>query len=190
MNKRKKVVESSVADPEQHHFGKRDPDQHQSGKLDPDLHQQDPDPHQSENVEVLEGHFAALEGPNLEKSEWQDPDTDPNQIERQDPDQDAHQSESQDPDQHESEKHDPDPQECDADPQHWLKVVIFRRFGGPNKKRKPCVNRICKNPEEVSSAPVQQLLNGADVEIGDSGIVNAFAEFFFDNGADSFLFRL
>jgi hypothetical protein len=28
---------------------------------------QDPDQHQSENVEALEGHFKALEGPNLEK---------------------------------------------------------------------------------------------------------------------------
>jgi hypothetical protein len=28
---------------------------------------QDPDPHQSENVEALECHFGALEGPNLEK---------------------------------------------------------------------------------------------------------------------------
>jgi hypothetical protein len=40
MNKRKKVVEISVADPEQHRFGKLDPD-----------------PHQSEKVEVLEGHL-------------------------------------------------------------------------------------------------------------------------------------
>jgi hypothetical protein len=47
------------------HFGKLDPD--------PDPHQsekQDPDPHQSENVEALESHFKALEGSNLEKSEW------------------------------------------------------------------------------------------------------------------------
>jgi hypothetical protein len=52
---------TSVAD----HFGKLDPDphQHQSEKQDPDLHQ-------SENVEALEGHFEALEGPNLEKIEW------------------------------------------------------------------------------------------------------------------------
>jgi hypothetical protein len=35
-------------------------DPHQSGKLDPD-------PHQSEKVEALEGHFKALEGPNLGK---------------------------------------------------------------------------------------------------------------------------
>jgi hypothetical protein len=35
---------------------------------------QDPDPHQSEKVEALDGHFEALEGPNLEESEWQDPD--------------------------------------------------------------------------------------------------------------------
>jgi hypothetical protein len=33
---------------------------HQSGKLDPD-------PHQSKKVEALEGHFKALEGPNLGK---------------------------------------------------------------------------------------------------------------------------
>jgi hypothetical protein len=68
-------------------------------------------------------------------------------------DPDLHQSEK-DRDPPQSEKQDPGPQQSDADPQHWLKVVIFRRFGGPNKKRKPCVNRICKNPEEVSSAPV------------------------------------
>jgi hypothetical protein len=48
-----------------HHFGKLDPDPHQSGKLD-----SDPDPHHSKKVEVLEGNFGALEGPNLEKSEW------------------------------------------------------------------------------------------------------------------------
>jgi hypothetical protein len=36
---------------------------HHFGKLDPD-------PHQSEKVEVFEGHFEALEGPNLAKSEW------------------------------------------------------------------------------------------------------------------------
>ncbi len=45
------------------------PDLHQSGKLEPvpDPHQsekQDPDSHQSEKVEALEGHFGALEGPN------------------------------------------------------------------------------------------------------------------------------
>jgi hypothetical protein len=43
-------------------------------KLCPDLHQsekQDPDLLESEKVE---GHFGALEGPNLEKREWQDPD--------------------------------------------------------------------------------------------------------------------
>jgi len=43
--------------------------------LNPDLHQSekqdlDPDPHQSEKVKVLEGYFGALEGSNLEKSEW------------------------------------------------------------------------------------------------------------------------
>jgi hypothetical protein len=34
--------------------------------------QQDPDPdrQESEKVEALEGHFGALEGPNLEKKEW------------------------------------------------------------------------------------------------------------------------
>jgi hypothetical protein len=44
------------------HFGKLDPD--------PDPHQsekQDPDPHQSKNADALEGHFEALEGPNLGK---------------------------------------------------------------------------------------------------------------------------
>jgi hypothetical protein len=55
------VFVQSVADPD--HFGKLDPDPHESGKLDPD-------PHQSEKVEGLEGHFCALEGSNLEKSEW------------------------------------------------------------------------------------------------------------------------
>jgi hypothetical protein len=55
-----------------HRFGKQDPhqDPHQIGRLDPDPHQskkQDPDLHQSEKVEALEGHFGALEGPNLEK---------------------------------------------------------------------------------------------------------------------------
>jgi hypothetical protein len=60
-----------------HHFGKLDPDPdpHQNVKLDPDPdpHQkekQEPDPHQSEKMEAREGHFGALEGPNLEKSEW------------------------------------------------------------------------------------------------------------------------
>jgi hypothetical protein len=62
-----------IADP--HRFGKLDPDPHNSGKLypDPDPHQSeqlDPDPHQSEKEEALEGHFGALEGQNLEKSEW------------------------------------------------------------------------------------------------------------------------
>jgi hypothetical protein len=37
-----------------------DPDPHHFGKLDPD-------PHQSEKLEALEGHFGALEGPNLQK---------------------------------------------------------------------------------------------------------------------------
>jgi hypothetical protein len=66
----------NVADWDPHHFGKLDPDldphPHQSGKLDPDLHKsekQDPDPHQSEKLEALEGHFGALEGPNLGKRE-------------------------------------------------------------------------------------------------------------------------
>jgi hypothetical protein len=54
-----------------HHFGKQDPD---------------PDPHQREIVEALEGHSGALEGPNLGKSVWSDPDPDPHQIERSDPD--------------------------------------------------------------------------------------------------------
>jgi len=44
-----------------HHFGNLVPDPHQSGKLDP---------HQSVNLEALEGHFGELEGPSLEKSEW------------------------------------------------------------------------------------------------------------------------
>ncbi len=48
---------------EPQHFGNLDPDPHRSEK-------QDPDPHQSEKVEALEGHFEALEGPNLGKSEW------------------------------------------------------------------------------------------------------------------------
>jgi hypothetical protein len=37
-------------------------DRHHFGKLDPD-----PDPHQTEKVEALGGHFGALKGPNLEK---------------------------------------------------------------------------------------------------------------------------
>jgi hypothetical protein len=53
---------TSVADPGPHHFGMLDPDRHKSEKQDPD-----PDPHQSEKVEVLEGHFGTLKGPNLEK---------------------------------------------------------------------------------------------------------------------------
>jgi hypothetical protein len=56
-----------------------DPDlhPHQSGKLDQDSdpHQNvkqdpNPNPHQSEKVEAFEGHFGALEGPNLGRSEW------------------------------------------------------------------------------------------------------------------------
>jgi hypothetical protein len=54
----------SVADSDPHNFGKLDPDPHQTGKLDPDI-----DPHRSEKVEALEGHFGALQGPNLEKCE-------------------------------------------------------------------------------------------------------------------------
>jgi hypothetical protein len=46
--------------------GKLDPDPHQSGKLDQV-------PHQSEK-----GHFGALEGPNLGKREWWDPDQNEN----------------------------------------------------------------------------------------------------------------
>jgi hypothetical protein len=72
------LQESNVADPDPHcfekldpdHFGKLDPDPHHFGKLNLDPHQserQDPDPHQSDKVEALEGHFGALEGPNLEK---------------------------------------------------------------------------------------------------------------------------
>ncbi len=64
-----------------HHFGKLDPDPHQSWKLDPNQHQSekqylDTDPHQTEKVEDLEGHFGALEDPNLGKNECQDPDPD------------------------------------------------------------------------------------------------------------------
>ncbi len=40
----------------------RDLDPEQSGNLDPE-------PYQSEKVEALTGHFEALKGPNLEKSE-------------------------------------------------------------------------------------------------------------------------
>jgi hypothetical protein len=50
------------------------------------------------------GHFGALNGTNMEKSEWKYPDSEPHQRERLDPDQ----SEKQDPDQHQS----------DSDPQH------------------------------------------------------------------------
>jgi hypothetical protein len=54
--------------PVSRHFGTLDTDQF--GKLDPDLdpirsEKQDPDPHQSETVEALKGHFEALEDPNL-----------------------------------------------------------------------------------------------------------------------------
>ncbi len=51
---------------------KLDPDPHQSGKLDPYPHESekhDPDQQQSKEVEALEGHFRAMEGPNLGKSE-------------------------------------------------------------------------------------------------------------------------
>ncbi len=44
--------ESSVADPDLHHFGKRDPDQHHSEKPVRDQHQSEksvPDPYQSRN---------------------------------------------------------------------------------------------------------------------------------------------
>jgi hypothetical protein len=45
-------------------------DLHHFGKLDPHYcEKQDPDPHQSEKVEALEGYFGELEGPNLDKSE-------------------------------------------------------------------------------------------------------------------------
>jgi hypothetical protein len=64
-------------DQDPHHFGRLDPDPDQSGKLDSDPHQTekqdpDPDPHLSEKVEALGGHFSALECPNL----------DPNQVEK------------------------------------------------------------------------------------------------------------
>jgi hypothetical protein len=67
-------ITSSVADPEPdpHHFVKLDPHPHQSGKLDPYPYQSekhDPDPQQSKEVEALEGHFRAMEGPNLGNSE-------------------------------------------------------------------------------------------------------------------------
>ncbi len=51
------AVESIVADPDPHHFGKLDPDldPHLSGKVDPDPHQSEQqDPHQSAKVEALE----------------------------------------------------------------------------------------------------------------------------------------
>jgi hypothetical protein len=57
------VLPSIVTDPDSHphHFENLDPDPdpHESGKLDPDRHL-------SEKVEALEGHFGAMEGPNLE----------------------------------------------------------------------------------------------------------------------------
>jgi hypothetical protein len=72
VHKMRTCVQTSVADPDPHHFGKLD--LHQSGKLDPDPdpHQSErnPDPHQSEKVEILEGHFSALEGLSLGKSEF------------------------------------------------------------------------------------------------------------------------
>jgi hypothetical protein len=40
----------------------------------------DPDRHPNEKVEVLKGHFRALEGPNQEKSEWWNPDPDQHKI--------------------------------------------------------------------------------------------------------------
>jgi hypothetical protein len=46
----------SVADPDPHGFAS-------FGKLDQA-------PHETERLEALYGHFKALEGPNLEKSEW------------------------------------------------------------------------------------------------------------------------
>jgi hypothetical protein len=48
-----------------HHFGELDPDPHHSEKQDPDE-----DPHLNKMMEALEGYFGALEGPNLEKSDW------------------------------------------------------------------------------------------------------------------------
>ncbi len=90
----------NVADSDPHHFGKLD----QSEK-------QDQGPHQSEKVGALEGHFGALEGPNLGKREWQDPD--PDKIERQDLNPDPQQRERQDPNPDpQREKQDPDPQHC------------------------------------------------------------------------------
>ncbi len=76
----------------------------------------DPDRHPNEKVEVLKGHFRALEGPNQEKSEWWNPDPDQHKIKMQDPD--PNQSERKDPDPHQSENQDPDPHQRDADPQH------------------------------------------------------------------------
>jgi hypothetical protein len=69
VHKMRTCVQTSIADPDPHHFGKLD--LHRSGKLDPDPHQsekQDPDPHQSEKVDALEGPFRALEGSSLGKS--------------------------------------------------------------------------------------------------------------------------
>jgi hypothetical protein len=62
-------VQTRVADPDSHHFGKLD--LHQSGKLDPEPHQSErnPDPHQSEKVDALEGPFREREGSSLGKSE-------------------------------------------------------------------------------------------------------------------------
>jgi hypothetical protein len=89
------LQKSSVADPEPHNFGKLDPDPDQFGKLDPDPHhfgKLDPDRHQVKGrIQIhingtrwkpLEGHFGAMEGPNLEKSGWYDTDPDPHPIER------------------------------------------------------------------------------------------------------------
>jgi hypothetical protein len=54
------------------YFGKLDPDPYQSEKLNTDPYQsgkQVPDPHQNEQLEAVEGHFGAFEGPNLDKVE-------------------------------------------------------------------------------------------------------------------------
>ncbi len=59
-------------------------DQYNFGRLDQDPHQieeQNPDLHRSEKVEVLDDHFGALKGPNLEEKN-PDLDPDPHQIER------------------------------------------------------------------------------------------------------------
>jgi hypothetical protein len=62
--------------PDLHHFGKLGQDlntqPHQSEKQDPDPHL-----HHSEKVEVIEVILGALEITYLGKSEWWDPDLDP-----------------------------------------------------------------------------------------------------------------